>query len=96
MKKWPCRMIRHGQSFFTLVVFSVDFKVGLGVGAGGAQLGCLGADDQVTAVTALPDLDLALGEDLLGLDIVQQCAVALLVVLLDGGNQTELGGQLGV
>ena len=61
--------------------------------AGGADLRSLGADHQMTAVTALPNLDLALLEDSGGLHVVQQSAVSLLVRLLDGGNQTELGGQ---
>ena len=63
--------------------------------ADGADLGGLGADDDVAAVAAFPHLHLALGEDRLGLDVVQQGAVALLVVFLDGGHATELGGQLG-
>ena len=64
------------------------------MGAGGAQLRCAGADDQVAAVAALPNLDFALGEDFGGLHILQQGAVALLVMLLNGGDQTELGSQL--
>ena len=52
------------------------------------------AHDDVTAVAALPHLDLALGEDLRHLHIVQQGTVALLVVLLDGSHQTEPLGQL--
>ena len=62
--------------------------------AGGADLGGGGADHDVTAVAALPDLDLGLLEDLGSLDILQQGTVALLVVLLDGGDQTELACQL--
>ena len=65
------------------------------MGADGAEHGGLGADDDVAAVAALPHLDGALLEDLLGLDVVQQGAVALLVVLLDLGHQAELGGELG-
>ena len=47
--------------------------------AGGAQLGSLGADHDVTAVAALPDLDLGLLKDLSSLDVLQQSAVTLLV-----------------
>ena len=61
--------------------------------AGGADLGGLGAHDDVAAVTALPDLDLALLEDLSGLHVLQQGTVALLMMLLDGGDQAELGGK---
>ena len=63
--------------------------------AEGADVGGLGADDDVAAVAAFPHLHFAFGEDLFGLDVVQQGAVTLLVVLLDGGHTTELGGQLG-
>ena len=59
-----------------------------------ADFGSLGAHNDMSAVAALPHLHLALGEDLLRLHIVQQCAVTLLVVLFDGGHATELGGQL--
>ena len=77
------------MGFYGLVVLSVDFEVSLGMIAGGAQLRCLGADDDVAAVTAFPNLDLALLEDLSGFDILQQCAVTLLMMLLDGSDQTE-------
>ena len=39
--------------------------------AGGAQSGSLGANHDVTAVAALPNLDLALGEDSLGLNVLR-------------------------
>ena len=63
--------------------------------ADGADIGGLGADDDMAAVAAFPHLHLALGEDLLGLDVVQQGAVTFLMVFLNGGHTTELGGQLG-
>ena len=62
--------------------------------AGGANLRGLLAYDDVTAVAALPHLDLALGEDLRHLHIVQQGTVALLVVLFNGGDQAETLRQL--
>ena len=80
--------------FFTLIVFCVNFKIALGMVAGGADLRGLLAYDDVTAVAALPHLDLALGEDLRHLHIVQQGTVALLVVLFNGGDQAETLGQL--
>lgn len=54
--------------------------------ADGAHLGSLGADDDVTAVAALPHGDAALLKDSLGLHILQQCAVTLFVGLLDSSN----------
>ena len=64
------------------------------MGAGGADLRRLFADHDVTAVAAFPDLDLTLLEDRGGLDVFQKRAIALLVVLLDRGDQTELLGKL--
>ena len=46
------------------------------------------------AVAALPDLDLALLKDLLHLNVMQQCAVSLLVMLLNGGHHPEFHGKL--
>ena len=57
--------------------------------AGRADLRRFLTDHNVTAVAALPHLDLALGEDLRHLHIVQQGTVALLVVLFNGGDQAE-------
>ena len=59
-----------------------------------ANLGSLGANDQVAAVTALPHSNAALLKDGHGLHVAQQLAVALLVGLLNGSNATELLGQL--
>ena len=61
--------------------------------AGGADLGSGGANHDVATVAAFPNLDLALLEDLSSLHILQQGAVALLVVLLNGSHQTELSSQ---
>ena len=77
-----------------LIVLCADFKIALRMVAGGADLGSLCADDDVPAVAALPDLDFALRENLGRLDIVQQCAVALLMVLLNGGDEAELLREL--
>ena len=76
------------------VVFCVYFKVALGMVAGGADGRRFRADHDVTAIPALPDFHLTLGKDLGGFHVVKQCSVALLVVLLNGGNQTEFGSQL--
>ena len=61
--------------------------------ANGAELRSLGSYADVTAVAALPYLDLALGEDSGCLDILQQCSVALLVMLLDSTYHAELAGK---
>ena len=62
--------------------------------AGRADLRRLLTDHDMTAVAALPHLDLALGKDLRRLHIVQQGTVALLMVLFNGGYQAETLGQL--
>ena len=72
----------------------MDLEVAPGVIAGRADLGGLLTHHDVAAVAALPHLDLALGKDLRHLHIVQQGAVTLLVVLLDGSHQTEPLRQL--
>ena len=48
----------------SLVVNDLLLKVGLGVGAYGAELGRLGANVQVAAVEALPHLNALAGKDL--------------------------------
>ena len=62
--------------------------------AGRADLRGLLADDDVSTVSALPDLDLALREDLGHLDVVQQCAIALLMMLLDRSDEAETLSEL--
>ena len=52
--------VSSGAKNFGLVICFVNFEVGLGMGAGGAQLGGVGAHHDVTAVAALPDLDLGI------------------------------------
>ena len=79
---------------FSLIVFRVNFKVALWMVAGRADLRRFLTDHNVTAVAALPHLDLALGEDLRRLYIAQQGAVTLLMVLFNGGDQTEALRQL--
>ena len=62
------------------IIFLVKLEIALGMGADGADLGGLGADDDVPAVAALPNLHLALFKDGGSLDVPEQCAVALLVL----------------
>ena len=77
-----------------LVVDRLLLEVALRVTANRADLGGLGANVQVAAVEALPDLDARTVEDLALLDALGELVVALLVVLLDLANQAELGSDL--
>ena len=54
-----------------LVVFCVDFKIALWVVADGANLGSLFADNNMTAVTAFPNLDFAPFENLCSFNIAE-------------------------
>ena len=76
------------------VIFHADLEISLGMGADRAGLRCGGVHHDMAAVPALPNLDLALLEDLLGLHVPEQGAAALLVMLLDLGRHAEFGGQL--
>ena len=61
------KLLLHDDSpFLSLIVFCVNFKIALGMVAGGANLRGLLAHDDVTAVAALPHLDLALFKYLCG------------------------------
>ena len=80
--------------FLSFIILRVNFKVALGMVAGGADLRRFLTDHNVTAVAALPYLDFTLGKDLRHLHIVQQGTVALLMVLFNGGDQTEALRQL--
>ena len=73
----------------------MDLKETLRIIAGSAGFGRTGANHDMAAVTALPHLDLALGEDFCHLHILQQSTIALLVVLLNSGDQTESGSVFG-
>ena len=63
------------------------------MGADGAYGGRVGADVDVAAVAADPDLVANAGEDLGLLNILQEGEIALLMQLLDGGDALELLGQ---
>ena len=54
-----------------------------------ANLRSLGADYDVTAVAAFPYLDFALLEHFLSLDILEKCAIALFMTLLDSSYEAE-------
>ena len=59
-----------------------------------ARLGRLGANNDVSTVTAFPNDNTALLKDGLGFHVVQKCTVALLVRLFNSGNTSELCGKI--
>ena len=97
-KHIPHRFLQTVGDVFCLnteksVILSVHFEISLRMGTDRADFGGFFTDHDMTAVAALPYLYLALGENLLHLNILQQSAVTLLVMLLNGGDPAELGGQ---
>ena len=74
---------------YLLIILCVNFEISLSVIAGRADLRGGGADYDVTAVAAFPNFALALLEDFCGLDILEKCAIPLLVMSLDLRYQTE-------
>ena len=76
-----------------LVVLGVHLGVALGVSAYGANFRSLGANNDVAAVTAFPNLNFALLENLSGFDVLQKGAITLFMVLLNFANHAELGRQ---
>ena len=77
-----------------LVVLRLELEVALRVVTDGADGGSLLADDDVAAVGALPDAVALAGEDNAVLDVLQELAVALFVLLLDLAHHAELGRDL--
>ena len=75
------------------IVFGAQLEVGLRVGAYRAHDGGAGADMDVAAVAADPDLLAHAGEHLGLLNVLEQGQIALLVQLLDGGDALKLLGQ---
>ena len=63
-------LFRSSYAAFRSIVLRGNLKVGLRMGAGGADGGRFGSDDNVAAVAALPDFDFTLLKDLLGLHIL--------------------------
>ena len=59
-----------------------------------ANLGSLAADDDVTAVAANPGAIAVAREDEAALDVADELAIALLMMLLDGTDHAELRGDL--
>ena len=73
----------------------MDFKIALRVGANRTYLRRFGAHNDMTAVAAFPNFNVAFFKDLGGFDVVQQGAIPLFVVLFDRRHRAELGCQLG-
>ena len=82
------------QSRANLIVFREELEIRLGVVANGALVGCRLADNNMSAVGALPDTVAVTRENDLILDVLQEFAIALLVVLLDSTDLLELLGNL--
>ena len=78
-----------------LIILGFDLEEALGMSADGADTGGLLADDQMTAVTALPHDFLGLLKDLLHLNIVQQSQITGFVSLFNLCDHTELSSQSG-
>ena len=58
-----------------------------------ADIRRLGSHNDMTAVAAFPDFDFTLLKDLLGFDVLQQGTVTLFMMLLNGSDAAEFGGQ---
>ena len=77
-----------------LIIFRLELEVALGVVTDGADRGSFLADDDVAAVGALPDAVALAGEHDGVLDVLEELAVALLVLFLDLAHHAELGSNL--
>ena len=73
-----------------LVIFRLNLEVALRMVAGGTDLGSLLADDDMAAVAALPDHITLAREHHSILDVLQQLAIAFLVMFLDGAYEFKL------
>ena len=72
----------------------MNLKVALRMIAGRADFGRFGADDDMTAVAALPHLHFALLEYFGGFDVGKQGAVTFFMVLFNCGDQSEFSRKL--
>ena len=60
----------------------------------GANFGCGGADNEVTAVAAFPHHDAGFFKYCLGFNVVEQCAIAFFVRLFDGSDTAEFFSEI--
>ncbi len=77
-----------------LIIFGMNFKIRLWVGANRADFRRGSANHDMAAVATLPNFNLAFLEYLLGLHIFQQSAVTLLMAFFNIGNHAEFLRQL--
>ena len=82
------------QSRANLIVFRQKLEVSLGVVANRTLVGSRLADNDMSAVGTLPDTVAFTRENNLILNVLQEFAIALLVVLLDSTDLLELFGNL--
>ena len=73
-----------------LKVFRLNLEVALRMVTHWTHLGSLLADDDMAAVAALPDHITLAREDHSILDVLQQLAIAFLVMFLDGAYEFKL------
>ena len=73
-----------------LKVLRLYLEIALRMVTRGTHLGCLLADDDMAAVAALPDHITLAREHHSILDILQQLAIAFLVMFLDGAYEFKL------
>lgn len=78
-----------------LIIFCVNFKIYLRVIAHRTNLRSFYAYNNMTAVTALPNLDFTLFKNLFGFNVVKQCTVTFFVSFFYCSYHTELFSQFG-
>ena len=72
------------------IILGVDFEIALGMEADRTNLWSFRADTYMTAITALPNRHATFAEHFVRLHILQQCAVTLLMMFLNGSDTPEL------
>lgn len=77
------------------IVFCAYLKIALGVSAYRAYFGSLCSNNDMTAVTAFPYLDIAILEYCRCFNVFEQSAVAFLVMLFDRAYHGEFRSQFG-
>ena len=77
-----------------LVVLGEELKVALRMSANGAKFGSFLTNHDVATVGALPDAVALAGEYYAVLNVLEQLAITLLVMLFDGTDHFKLGSNL--
>jgi hypothetical protein len=86
---------RYSSTLCFLIIFYFLLEVSLGVCANGAKLGSGLTYVYVAAVGAEPYANVLGNEDLLGLELLKNCSVTSLMLLLDSGYHIEQQCDLG-